>query len=83
VRAALAAVETEAAPAAVVYSTDARISKKVKPIFSTQTDPPILYSVAAVAKSGNPAAASFVAFLQTPESLAVFERAGFAAASSK
>ncbi len=83
VRAALAAVETEAAPAAVVYSTDARISKKVKPIFSTQTDPPILYSVAAVAKSRNPAAASFVAFLQTPESLAVFERAGFAAASSK
>ena len=54
VRAALAAVETEAAPAAVVYSTDARISKKVKPIFETQTDPPILYSAAAVAKSANP-----------------------------
>ncbi len=83
VRAALAAVETEAVPAAVVYSTDARISKKVKPILEAQTDPPILYSAAAVAKSANPAAASFIAFLQTPESLAVFERAGFAAVASK
>jgi ABC-type molybdate transport system substrate-binding protein len=36
-----------------------------------------------VVKSANPAAASFVAFLQTPESLAVFERAGFAVVSSK
>ena len=79
VRAALAAVETEAAPAAIVYSTDARISKKVKTIFETATDPPILYSVAAMAKSSNPAAASFVAFLQTPEALAVFQHAGFAA----
>jgi len=83
VRAALAAVETEAVPAAVVYSTDARISKKLKPIFETKTDPPILYSAAAVVKSANPAATSFVAFLQTPESLAVFERAGFAVVSSK
>ncbi|HTO76681.1 MAG TPA: molybdate ABC transporter substrate-binding protein [Thermoanaerobaculia bacterium] len=83
VRAALAAVETEAAPAAVVYSTDARISKKVKPIFETRTDPPILYSAAAVANSANPAASGFVAFLQTPESLAVFQRAGFAAVASK
>jgi molybdate transport system substrate-binding protein len=81
VRAALAAVETEAAPAGVVYSTDARVSKKVKPIFETPTDPPILYSVAVVAKSGNPAAAAkFVEFLQSPESLAVFRRAGFASA---
>jgi len=82
VRAALAAVETEAAPAGVVYSTDARISKKVKPIFETPTDPPILYSVAVVAKSGNPAAAKFVEFLQAPESLAVFEKAGFAVVKS-
>ena len=79
VRAALAAVETEAAPAAIVYSTDARVSKKVKPIFETATDPPIRYSVATVAKSRNAAAsASFVAFLQTPKALAVFQRAGFA-----
>jgi len=81
VRAALAAVETEATPAGIVYSTDARISKKVKPIFETPTDPPILYSAARVAKSANPAAPGFVEFLQTPESVAVFARAGFAAAA--
>jgi len=35
-----------------------------------------------VVKSANPAATSFVAFLQTPESLAVFERAGCAVGTS-
>jgi len=81
VRAALAAVETEAAPAGVVYSTDARVSRKVKAIFETPTDPPILYSAAIVARSSHPAAKGFVEFLQTPEPIAVFGRAGFASAA--
>jgi molybdate transport system substrate-binding protein len=76
VRAALAAVESGAVEAAVVYRTDARISKKVRPVFETAGDPPILYSAAPVARAKK-AAGDFVAFLQGQEAAAVFSRAGF------
>lgn len=76
VRAALAAVESGAVPVGVVYSTDAKISKRVKVVFETAADPPILYSVAAVARS-RPGARDFVAFLREPEAAAVFSKAGF------
>lgn len=76
VRAALAAVESGAVGAAIVYSTDARISRKVRVLFQASGDPPILYSVSAVARA-RPAAREFVAFLQGKEALALFSRAGF------
>jgi molybdate transport system substrate-binding protein len=76
VRAALAAVESGGVEAAVVYSTDAKISKKVRSVFETSGDPAILYSVAPLARTGKPAA-DFVAFLQGREAEAVFSRSGF------
>ncbi len=77
VRAALAAVETEAAAAAVVYTTDAAISKKVRVAFVVQNGPEITYSLARVAGSKNPQAAPFVDFLASPEGRAIFEKRGF------
>ena len=76
VRAALAAVESGGVEAAVVYSTDARISKKVRSLFENSGDPAILYSVAPLARSAK-AAANFVAFLQGKEAEEIFLRAGF------
>jgi molybdate transport system substrate-binding protein len=76
VRAALAAVESRAIGAAVVYATDARISKKVRTVFETAGDPPILYSVAPMARARR-AAREFVTFLEGPGAEAVFTRAGF------
>ena len=81
VRAALAAVESGGVEAAVVYSTDARISKKVRSLFETSGEPAILYSVAPLARSGK--SADFVAFLQGREAEAVFSRAGFVVVSKR
>ncbi len=78
VRAALAAVETEAAPAAVVYTTDAAISKKVRVAFVIEKGPEITYSLARVAAAKNSAAAeAFVDFLAGPDGRTVFEKRGF------
>jgi len=77
VRSALAAVETQAAPAAVVYTTDAAISKKVRVAFVVQNGPGITYSLARVAGSKNPQAVPFVDFLASPEGRAIFEKRGF------
>ena len=76
VRAALAAVESGAVEAAVVYSTDAKISRKVRALFETSGDPAILYSAAPLARAGKPAA-DFVAFLEGKEAEAAYRRAGF------
>jgi molybdate transport system substrate-binding protein len=83
VRAALAAVETEAAPAAVVYTTDAALSKKVKVAFVVEKGPEITYSLARVAASKNPAAPSYVDFLAGSDGRAVFEKHGFLVRSSR
>jgi molybdate transport system substrate-binding protein len=82
VRAALAAVESGGVGAGVVYSTDAKISGKVRVLFETSGDPAILYSVAPVARAGK-AAAGFVEFLRGKEAAAVFSRAGFVVLSKK
>ena len=82
VRAALAAVESGGVEAAIVYSTDAKISRKVHSLFETSGDPAILYSVAPLARSGK-AAPDFVAFLQGKEAEAVFSRAGFVVTPKK
>jgi len=85
VRAALAAVEAGNADAGIVYKTDAGISKKVKVAFEVPraAGPKISYPFAAVAASRHPEAARrFLAWLQSPEALAVFERYGFLLAGS-
>ena len=78
VRAALAAVESEALPAAVVYSTDAAIAKNVKVAFEVRDGPQIVYSLAALSKSKNRAQAeAFVQFLAGETGRAEFQRRGF------
>jgi molybdate transport system substrate-binding protein len=78
VRAALAAVESGAIPAAVVYRTDAAVAKSARIAFVVENGPEILYSVAPVAASKDPeAAAAFVAFLGGPEARAEFTKRGF------
>lgn len=77
VRAALAAVETEAAPAAIVYKTDARVSNRVRMVYEVSGKPEIVYSLAPISGSGKKAAADFVRFLASPEAAAVFTRHGF------
>lgn len=76
VRAALAAVETEALPAGIVYKTDAAISRKVRIVYETAVNPEIVYSVAPLAGSGT-TAKEFVRHLEKPEAIAVFKRLGF------
>jgi molybdate transport system substrate-binding protein len=78
VRAALAAVDTGAAPAAIVYSTDAAIAKSARVAFAVRNGPEILYSAAPLAGSKNfAAAAAFVAYLAGPDGRAEFARRGF------
>jgi molybdate transport system substrate-binding protein len=78
VRAALAAVQTEAVSAAIVYSTDAAIAKAARAAYEIPDEPEILYSLAPVAASKNRAAAdAFVAFLAGEAGRAEFRRRGF------
>jgi molybdate transport system substrate-binding protein len=78
VRAALAAVESEAVPAAIVYSTDASIGKNVRVAFEVNDGPQIVYAVAALANSKNRAQAeAFVQFLAGETGRAEFQRRGF------
>jgi molybdate transport system substrate-binding protein len=85
VRAALAAVEAGNADAGIVYKSDAGISKKVKVAFQVPraAGPQISYPFAAIASSRHlEAARRFLAWLESPEALAVFERYGFLRAGS-
>lgn len=80
VRAALAAVESGAAEAAIVYRTDAARAASARLAFTVPraAGPPILYPVAALTGSPHPAAAvAFVAFLAGEEARAIFVRHGF------
>ena len=78
VRAALAAVESGAVDAGIVYRTDATISSKVRVVFVVSNGPAITYSVAKLARSKSSAAQRFVDFAAGEEGRAVFERRGFA-----
>ena len=80
VRAALRFVETGNAPAGIVYLTDQMASKsKVALVgeFPAVSYPKISYPIAAVQGGSATEAASFEAFLQTPDAKAVFSRLGF------
>ena len=77
-RAALAAVESEAVDAGIVYRTDAAISKKVRVAFVVVNGPAITYSLASLGASKSSAAQRFVDFAAGKAGRAVFERRGFA-----
>jgi molybdate transport system substrate-binding protein len=79
VRAALALVELGEAPAGIVYSTDAKLSKKVRvvAVFPDDSHPKIVYPVALVAGQDTPEARAFYDYLNGPEAAAVFEKYGF------
>lgn len=80
VRAALAAVESGAADAAIVYRTDLAAARRARLAFTVPraSGPAILYPVAVLTGARNPtAAADFVAFLAGPEGRQVFSRHGF------
>ncbi|MDE2564003.1 MAG: molybdate ABC transporter substrate-binding protein [Sphingomonadales bacterium] len=79
VRAALALVERGQARMGIVYATDALASNKVRVIarFPRASHPLIAYPVAQIARSDNPEARAFLAFLTSPRGKAVFRRHGF------
>lgn len=82
VRAALAAVESGNVEAGIVYKTDAAISSKVNVLFEVPSAeaPAIRYPVALCREAKQPEAGSrFLAFLKSPEALAVFRDHGFGA----
>jgi molybdate transport system substrate-binding protein len=85
VRQALAYVETGNADAGLVYATDARISNAVRVAATAPSDShlPILYPIALLKDSKSPEAAhTLLDVLESPDSLSVFEKAGFLAAGS-
>lgn len=79
VRAALALVASGEAPFGVVYQTDATAEPKVKVVatFPEDSHPPIIYPIAQIAASTNPAAADFLQYVESPAAAAVFEQQGF------
>jgi molybdate transport system substrate-binding protein len=79
VRATLALVSRGEAPLGIVYQTDANSDKGVQIVgsFPDNTHPPIIYPIAVVAGSTNPAAIGYVAFLKSPNARPIFEKQGF------
>lgn len=80
VRLALAAVESGAADAAIVYRTDVGTARRTRLAFVVPAaeGPTIVYPAAAIRSGTYPeGAARVLAFLQTPEAAAIFARAGF------
>ena len=82
VRQVLAYVETSNAAAGLVYITDARISNRVRVVATapSASHDPILYPVALLNASKSPQAArALLDALESPQSLALFEKYGFTA----
>lgn len=79
VRATLALVSRGEAPLGIVYQTDADSDNGVKIVgtFPQDTHPPIIYPIAVVASSTNPAAPGYLAYLKSPAARPIFERHGF------
>jgi molybdate transport system substrate-binding protein len=81
VRAALALVAQGEAALGIVYQTDAAAEPKVKIVgtFPEETHAPIIYPIAVTKDSAHPEAArSLLAFLRTPQAVAIFAKQGFA-----
>ncbi len=79
VRAALALVATGAAPAGVVYATDAIAEPRVAVVatFPQGSHPPIVYPVAAIVDRDDQATRALLDHLRGPAARAVFEAQGF------
>ncbi|WP_367871501.1 molybdate ABC transporter substrate-binding protein [Luteolibacter sp. Populi] len=80
VRAALAAVESGNVDAAIVYKTDAAVSRKAKVAWTVPAGdaPEIIYPVAVCTESKHAdGAAKFVTFLKSEKATAVFKARGF------
>jgi molybdate transport system substrate-binding protein len=80
VRAALAAVESGAADAAIVYATDVRAARTavIAVLVPADQGPRIVYPAALLTAARNPAdAGRFLAFLRSPKASAIFARYGF------
>lgn len=80
VRAALAYVARQETPLGIVFDTDARLDEPVAVVgaFPTESHPPIVYPIAAVAHGRNPDAARTLAFLVSPAARQIFESYGYA-----
>jgi molybdate transport system substrate-binding protein len=81
VRAALAIVARGAAPYGIVYATDARVEPGVRlaGVFPANSHPPIVYPIARLTASQNPAAEGFRRFLLSRGGKAILRRHGFTA----
>lgn len=79
IRAALAYVSRSDAPLGIVFDTDAKLDPAVAVIgtFPADTHPPILYPIAAVARSRNPGTARLLDFLTSPAVKPIFEKFGY------
>lgn len=84
VRNVLAAVESGNVDAGVVYTTDARISNRVRQVATAPRNlhSPIVYPMAVIAASRRPQAArAYAQFLTSPQAQRVFRQYGFGIAS--
>lgn len=79
VRAALALVSRGEAPLGIVYRTDATADPGVRIVatFPPDTHPPIIYPIALVATSTNPAAADYLRYLTSPAARPFLDAQGF------
>lgn len=80
VRAALAAVSHGEAALGVVYQTDLQdhTDVRVAGTFADDTHPPIAYTFA-LTKTASPAAHKFLAYMESPQAMAAYRKAGFVA----
>ncbi|MDO1585221.1 molybdate ABC transporter substrate-binding protein [Rhizobium oryzicola] len=79
VRAALALVSRGEAPYGIVYETDAAAEPGVSVVgvFPADSHPPIIYPVAVLADSKNPAASAYLQFLKSEKAAPFFTSQGF------
>lgn len=80
VRAVVTAVASGSADAGFVYQTDAAVAKDVRVAWTVPAPdaPPIVYPAAVIKTTTHPdEARAFLAFLRTPEAVAIFTAAGF------
>jgi molybdate transport system substrate-binding protein len=79
VRSALLLVERGEAPAGIVYATDAAVSKAVMVAgtFPADSHDPVSYPFAVVKAGDTPEARALMAYLDGPQTRAIFEKRGF------